>query len=169
MQPDALSFRDRADAGCQLAPHLLAYADQNPVVLALPRGGVPVAFEVAKALRVPLDLIFVRRIGAPGHAELGLGAVVDGAHPQVVLNEEAFSHVQVPPGYIEAETQRQLQEIERRREHDLAGRRPIDVAGRVASVVDDGITTGGAEGSPGPGLPVSSWPFRSHRPTPSSA
>jgi putative phosphoribosyl transferase len=143
MQPDVLSFRDRAEAGRQLVPYLMAYADQDPVILALPRGGVPVAFEVARALRAPLDLIFVRKIGAPGHAEFGLGAVVDGAHPQVVLNEEALGHFKVPPGYIEEEAQRQLQEIERRREHYLAGRRPVDVEGRVAIVVDDGIATGG--------------------------
>jgi putative phosphoribosyl transferase len=143
MQPDVLSFRDRADAGRQLVPYLMAYADQNPVVLALPRGGVPVAFEGARALRAPLDLIFVRKIGAPGHAEFGLGAVVDGTHPQVVLNEEALGHFRVPPGYIEEETQRQLKEIGRRREHYLAGRRPIDIAGGIAIVVDDGIATGG--------------------------
>src|SRR3712207_9030694 len=103
MHPEDLSFRDRADAGRQLVPRLMTYAAQNPVVLALPRGGVPVAFEVAQALRTPLDLIFVRKIGAPGHAEFGLGAVVDGAHPQVVLNEEALGHVAVPPGHIRAE------------------------------------------------------------------
>jgi putative phosphoribosyl transferase len=143
MHPADLSFRDRADAGRQLVPHLMPYAEQRPVVLALPRGGVPVAFEVARALRAPLDLIFVRKIGAPSHAEFGLGAVVDGAHPQVVLNEEALGHVAVPPGYIEAQTQRQLKEIERRREHYLAGRRPVDVERRVAIVVDDGIATGG--------------------------
>jgi putative phosphoribosyl transferase len=143
MHPDDLSFRDRADAGRQLVPRLMNYADQNPVILALPRGGVPVAFEVARALRAPLDLVLVRKIGAPGHAEFGLGAVVDGAHPQVVLNEEALGHLKVPPGYIEEEIQRQLQEIERRREHYPAGRRPIDVEGRVAIVVDDGIATGG--------------------------
>ncbi len=143
MHPDDLSFRDRAEAGRQLAPHLMAYADQSPVVLAVPRDGVPVAFEVAQALRAPHDLVFVRKIGAPGHAEFGLGAVVDGAHPQVVLNEDALDQVRVPPGYIEEETQRQLQEIERRREHYLAGRRPVDVEGRIAIVVDDGIATGG--------------------------
>jgi putative phosphoribosyl transferase len=138
MHPDDLSFRDRQDAGRQLVPHLLAHAEQSPVVLALPRGGVPVAFEVAKALRAPLDLIFVRKIGAPGHAEFGLGAVVDGAHPQVVLNEETVDRLHVPPRYIREETERQLREIERRREHYLAGRLPIDVAGRVAIVVDGG-------------------------------
>jgi putative phosphoribosyl transferase len=143
MQPGDLSFLDRADAGRQLVPRLMAYAGDNTVVLALPRGGVPVAFEVARALRAPLDLIFVRKIGAPGHAEYGLGAIVDGAHPQVVLNEEALDLVRVPPNYIEEETQRQLQEIERRRQHYLAGRRPIDLEGRIAIVVDDGIATGG--------------------------
>jgi putative phosphoribosyl transferase len=143
MQPEDLSFRDRRDAGRQLVPRLMIYAEQSPVVLALPRGGVPVAFEVAKALRAPLDLVFVRKIGAPGRAEFGLGAVVDGAHPQVVLNQEALGHLNVPPGYIEEETERQLQEIERRRKHYLAGRRPVDVEGRVAIVVDDGIATGG--------------------------
>ncbi len=101
MHPQDLSFRNRADGGRQLVPRLMPYAAQHPIVLALPRGGVPVAFEVAKALRAPLDLIFVRKIGAPGHAEFGLGAVVDGAHPQVVLNEDARGHVAVPPGYIE--------------------------------------------------------------------
>jgi putative phosphoribosyl transferase len=143
MHPEDLSFRDRAEAGRQLAHQLMTHAGQNPVILALPRGGVPVAFEVARALRAPLDLVFVRKIGAPGHAEFGLGAVVDGAHPQVVLNDDALDRVRVPPGYIKEETQRQLQEIERRREHYLAGRRPVDLAGRVAIVVDDGIATGG--------------------------
>jgi putative phosphoribosyl transferase len=146
MQPDVLSFRDRADAGRQLAQRLMGYAAQHPVLLALPRGGVPVAFEVARALRAPLDLVFVRKIGAPGHAEFGLDAVVDGAHPQIVLNEGALDRLRVPPGYVEEETQRQLQEIERRRQHYLAGRRPVDVAGWVAIVVDDGIATGGTCG-----------------------
>ncbi len=159
MQPDDLSFRDRAGAGRQLVPRLMIYAGQNPVVLALPRGGVPVAFEVAQALRAPLDLIFVRKIGAPGHAEYGLGAVVDGAHPQVVLNEEALSLLNVPPGYIEEETQRQLKEIERRRQHYLAGRQPVDVAGRIAIVVDDGIATGGTVRAALKGL-SRAWPAR---------
>jgi putative phosphoribosyl transferase len=143
MQLDDLSFRDRADAGRQLAHRLLPYAAQEPVILALPRGGVPVAFEVARQLRAPLDLLFVRKIGAPGHAEFGLGAVVDGAHPQVVLNEEVLGELDVPGRYLEEETRRQLREIERRRQHYLAWRRPINVEGRVAIVVDDGIATGG--------------------------
>jgi putative phosphoribosyl transferase len=159
MQPDDLSFRDRAEAGRQLAQRLMTYAAARPVVLALPRGGVPVAFEVAKALRAPLDLIFVRKIGAPRHAEFGLGAVVDGAHPQVVLNEDALDHVRVPPGYIKEEIQRQLQEIERRREHYLAGRRPVAVEGRVAIVVDDGIATGSTVRAALKGL-SRAWPSR---------
>jgi putative phosphoribosyl transferase len=159
MQPDDLSFRDRAEAGRQLAQRLMTYAAERPVVLALPRGGVPVAFEVAKALRAPLDLVFVRKIGAPGHAEFGLGAVVDGAHPQVVLNEDALDHVRVPPGYIKEEIQRQLQEIERRREHYLAGRRPVAVEGRVAIVVDDGIATGSTVRAALKGL-SRAWPSR---------
>jgi putative phosphoribosyl transferase len=143
MQLDDLSFRDRAEAGRRLARHLLGHKSQRPVVLALPRGGVPVAFEVAKALQAPLDLLFVRKIGAPGHAEFGLGAVVDGAHPQVVLNEEVLAQLDVRPEYIRAEIERQLREIERRRQHYLAGRRPVEVEGRTAIVVDDGIATGG--------------------------
>jgi putative phosphoribosyl transferase len=143
MQLDDLSFRDRAEAGRQLARHLLGYRSQRAVVLALPRGGVPVAYEVARALQAPLDLLFVRKIGAPGHAEFGLGAVVDGAHPQVVLNDEVLAQLDVTPEYIRAETERQLREIERRRQHYLAGRRPVEVERRTAIVVDDGVATGG--------------------------
>jgi putative phosphoribosyl transferase len=118
MHLDELSFRDRADAGRQLARRL-------------------------RMLQAPLDLLFVCKIGAPDHLEFGVGAIVDGAHPQVVLNEEALAELDVPKGYIEKETRRQLREIERRRRHYLAGRRPVDVADRTAIVVDDGIATGG--------------------------
>lgn len=118
MHLDELSFRDRADAGRQLARRL-------------------------RMLQAPLDLLFVCKIGAPDHLEFGVGAIVDGAHPQVVLNEEALAELDVPKGYIEKETRRQLREIERRRRHYLAGRRPVDAAGRTAIVVDDGIATGG--------------------------
>jgi putative phosphoribosyl transferase len=138
-----LSFRDRTEAGQQLANQLAGLRARKPIVLALPRGGVPVAFEVAKALQAPLDLLFVRKIGAPGHAEFGIGAVVDGAHPQVVLNDAVVAQLEVPAPYIEAETRRQLQEIERRRECYLGGRRALDVEGRTVIVVDDGIATGG--------------------------
>ena len=108
-------FDDRRDAGRQLAAALTRYQQSRLVVLALPRGGMPVGFEVAKALAAPLDVLLVRKIGAPGHAELGLGAVVDGAEPQLVLNEEIVRRIRPPPGYIDAEMRRQLAEIERRR------------------------------------------------------
>src|SRR5207302_5541176 len=81
-------FRDRRGAGRRLAAALSHYKENSPVVLALPRGGVPVGFEVAKALAAPLDVLLVRKIGAPGHEELGLGAIVDGHEPQLVLNED---------------------------------------------------------------------------------
>ena len=136
-------FRDRRDAGRQLAVALASYRDSQPVVLALPRGGVPVGFEVAKALGAPLDVLLVRKIGAPGHEELGLGAIVDGHDPQLVLNEEVVRMVAPPPGYIEAEAERQLAEIERRRQQYVGDRPPIPADGRVVLVVDDGIATGG--------------------------
>src|SRR5690349_6676006 len=104
-------FYDRRDAGRQLAAALSPYRESRPAVLALPRGGVPVGFEVAKGLGAPLDVLLVRKIGAPGHEELGLGAIVDGDDPQLVLNQEVVRLVAPPPGYIEAEAQRQLAEI----------------------------------------------------------
>jgi len=135
-------FRDRRDAGRQLAAALAACRQDRPLVLALPRGGVPVGFEVAKALTAPLDVLLVRKIGAPGHQELALGAVVDGEDPQLVLNEDVVRGVAPRPGYIEAEKARQLAEIERRRQNYLGDRPPLSAKGRVAIVVDDGIATG---------------------------
>src|SRR5690348_6438925 len=135
-------FRNRRDAGRRLAVALAPYRESRPIVLALPRGGVPVGFEVAKALAAPLDVLLVRKIGAPGHEELGLGAVVDGHDHQLVLNEDLVRAVAPPPGYIEAEKQRQLAEIERRRQHYLGDRSPVAVEGRTVIVVDDGIATG---------------------------
>lgn len=136
-------FLNRYDAGRQLADALGHLKEENPLVLALPRGGVPVAFEVAKALRAPLDLLMVRKLGAPGHPELGIGAVVDGPEPQLVINEEAMEIVQASRAYVNAEMERQLAEIERRRAFYFAGREPVPLAGRTAIVVDDGIATGG--------------------------
>jgi putative phosphoribosyl transferase len=135
-------FADRRDAGRQLAAVLRAYVDQNPVVLALPRGGVPIAFEIAQELVAPLDLVFVRKIGAPGHPELGVGAVVDGAAPQVVMNPEA-AFLEPPSDYVADQVRRELLEIERRRDAYLSGREPIDVHDRIVIVVDDGVATGG--------------------------
>lgn len=141
--PGSTVFADRHEAGRRLVPALSKFKDRNPIVLALPRGGVPVAFEVAQALNAPLDVVLVRKIGAPGHEELGLGAIVDGAHPQVVMNEEIVRAVQPPSAYLEGETSRQLAEIERRRRIYRGGEAPLAVSGRTVIVVDDGIATGG--------------------------
>jgi putative phosphoribosyl transferase len=136
-------FEDRRDAGRQLAEALARYRQHNPVVLALPRGGVPVGFEVAKALGAPLDVLIGRKIGAPGRPELGIGAIIDGSEPHLVLNEEVIRQVKPPAAYIDEEKQRQLAEIERRRRRYLGDRPAIPVEERTAIVVDDGIATGG--------------------------
>jgi len=136
-------FADRADAGRQLAQALAGHADRDAVVMALPRGGVPVASEVARALGAALDVLIVRKLGAPGQPEFGIGAVADGAAPQVVLNDEALGLLRPPPAYVEGEIRRQLDEIERRRAAYTAGREPAEVRGRTVVVVDDGAATGG--------------------------
>lgn len=135
-------FKDRHDAGRQLAAALLFLKEDDPVVLALPRGGVPVAHEVALALSAPLDVLLVRKIGAPLSPEVGLGAVVDGAPPRSVLNQRVVEQLQPPADYLEAEIQRQIEEIARRRRDYCGDHRPIDIAGRTVVVVDDGIATG---------------------------
>lgn len=135
-------LENRAAAGRALAARLLDRRDAGAVVLALPRGGVPVAAEIASALGAPLDLVFVRKIGAPGEPELAIGAVVDGGHPETVVNEDVLAGVGAPPGYFESERDRQLAEIGRRRAAYLRGRAPVPLAGRTAIVVDDGIATG---------------------------
>jgi putative phosphoribosyl transferase len=136
-------FDDRKEAGIKLAARLKDFAPVHPLILALPRGGVPVAVEVAKALDAQLDLLIVRKIGAPGYEELGIGAVVDGANPQLVLNEDVARQVGASPEYIRAEMQHQLAEIERRRTAYCGERQPIAIEGRTVIVIDDGIATGG--------------------------
>jgi putative phosphoribosyl transferase len=135
-------FENRSEAGRRLAERLLRFKDEQPVVLALPRGGVPVGFEVARALDAPLDLVLVRKIGAPFQPELALGAVVDGERAETVINEEIVRVFEIPESYIAEESARQLAEIERRRRLYLADRARVPVAGRTAIVVDDGIATG---------------------------
>ena len=137
-------LRDRHDAGRRLAAVLMRLKPEHPVVLALPRGGVPVAFEVAQALDAPLDVVLVRKIGAPGQPELGIGAIVDGSEPQLVLNEEMVRLVEPDPAYVEAERQRQVAELERRRKLYRGARPPAAIEGRTVIVVDDGIATGGS-------------------------
>jgi putative phosphoribosyl transferase len=136
-------FHDRQDAGLQLAAALERFRDRDPLILALPRGGVPVAFEIACALEAELDLILVRKLGAPGYPEVGIGAVVDGADPQLVLNEAIVRQIAPGADYVEAEYRRQLIEIERRRRAYVGARPPIPAAGRTVIMVDDGVATGG--------------------------
>jgi len=136
-------FDDRSDAGKQLATALMKYKNKNAIVLALPRGGVPVGYEVAKALRAPLDVLLVRKIGAPHHPELGIGAVVDGANPQIVLNEDVVRVVRPSEAYIAAEAARERDELERRRKTYRGSKPAPDLTGRTVIVVDDGIATGG--------------------------
>ena len=137
-----MSFTDRSDAGRRLAARLRHLQGDRPIVLALPRGGVPVAFEIARELKAPLDLLLVRKIGAPRQPELALGAVADGTPPQIFIDREMAAALAVPQAYVEQETARQLAELERRRIAYCAGRPPIEIAGRTAIVVDDGIATG---------------------------
>lgn len=138
-----LPFASRAEAGAALAERLLALHLSGPiVVLALPRGGVPVAAVVARALDAPLDLVLVRKIGAPWQPELAVAAVVEGDPPQIVIDEAVQQAVGVDAQYIRAQAGRELIEIARRREVYLKGRPVAEVAGRTAIVVDDGIATG---------------------------
>jgi putative phosphoribosyl transferase len=137
-------FKNRKDAGRRLAARLLRYKDEHPVVLALPRGGVPVAYEVAMALNAPLDVVVVRKLGAPGQPELGIGAVVDGDHPQTVLNEDVVCLLGVSGDYVNREVARELREIRRRQESYRGGRSSERIEGRTAIVIDDGIATGGS-------------------------
>jgi len=135
-------FSDRSEAGRALAARLAEMKIADPVIFALPRGGVPVAAEVARALNAPLDLLLVRKIGVPWQPELALAAVVDGDDPQVVIDEEVQEQSGVSRTYIDGEAKEQLREIERRRAVYLQGRSPVAVENRTAIVVDDGIATG---------------------------
>ena len=137
-----MPFIDRKDAGRQLAKALARYKSQRPVVLALPRGGVPVAAEVANVLDAPLDLILVRKIGVPFQPELAMGAVVDGVEPVIVRNEEVIQLSGVSETDFNAIRDEQLAEIERRRKLYLGDRPHPNISGRTVIVVDDGIATG---------------------------
>ena len=137
----AQRFRDRTDAGRLLATHLGAYAGRPDVlVLALPRGGVPVAAEVAHALGAPLDVYVVRKLGVPGQEELAMGAIATGGVR--VLNDEVVAALHIPEATIAAVAAREAQELARR-EQLYRGERPAPaVRGRVVLVVDDGLATG---------------------------
>jgi putative phosphoribosyl transferase len=125
-----------------LAEALACYKEQRPVILALPRGGVAVAREVATALKAPLDLIIVRKIGVPSQPELAMGAVVDGETPIVVHNEDVIKRAGIDEAEFNAICDCELAEIERRRQCYLGGCQLADVTGHTAIVIDDGIATG---------------------------
>ena len=137
-----MSFRNRSDAGRQLAKALAGYKDQQPVILALPRGGVPVAAQVAAALNAPLDLILVRKVGVPFQPELAMGAVVDGGAPIIVRNEDVIRLAGIDESEFKTVCDDELAEIERRRQRYLGSRKRVDVSGRTAIVIDDGVATG---------------------------
>jgi putative phosphoribosyl transferase len=135
-------FRDRDSAGKALAKRLKSYADQDVVVLAIPRGGLPVARQVADALGAPLDVVVVRKLGAPGQPELGIGAVVDGDHPRAIFNPQLLETLGVSDEYIDAEVARQLKEVKRREAAYRQGRAKVPIEGKTVIIVDDGIATG---------------------------
>lgn len=135
-------FQDRAEAGRMLAARLSPTSMRRPVVLALPRGGVPVAVEIARALDAPLDLVFVRKIGVPGEPELAAAAVVDGGRPELVVNDDVLASAGLDRRDVDAWIGPELSEIERRRRLYLHGREHADLAGRSLIVTDDGLATG---------------------------
>ena len=135
-------FQDRTQAGRKLAMALGRFKSSHPLILALPRGGVPVAYEVARALAADMDLLLVRKIGAPGHEEVALGAVIDGASPQLVLNEDVVRDLAPSPNYIRAQMHRELEELERRRRTYIGEKSAKSMTGRCVIVIDDGIATG---------------------------
>ena len=134
-------FRDRGDAGRRLAAELQAYADHPEVlILALPRGGVPVAFEVALALNALLDVFVVRKLGVPGHEELAMGAIATG--DVRVLNDDVVGPLRIPPEVIDHVTEAERRELARRERIFRDGRPPPHIAGRIVILIDDGLATG---------------------------
>jgi putative phosphoribosyl transferase len=136
-------FEDRRDAGRRLRARLAQYAEEDVVVLGLTRGGVVVADEIARGLGAPLDVLVVRKLHAPGSAELGIGALVAGARPEVVLDQQALAALAVPPGYVSDEVERQLAEARLREALLREGRRALPLDRRTVILVDDGVATGG--------------------------
>lgn len=121
---------------------LLKYRGSDPLVLALPRGGVPVGYEIARSLSAPLEVIGVRKIGSPHQPELGVGAIVDGQEPQVLLDESLCASLHLSRADLEPVIEREREEMRRREEAYRGGRAATPVAGRIVIVVDDGVATG---------------------------
>lgn len=132
-------FLDRTDAGRRLAAELAGYKAQEPVVLALPRGGVVMGYAIARALDAPLDVLVARKIGAPGYPEFAIGAVAPGA---TVLNERVVRYLDISKSYLKRAIAEETRELERREQLYRQGRPALDVAGRTVILVDDGLATG---------------------------
>ncbi len=139
---DKFLFRDRADAGRQLAERIIGHSLQRPLALAMPRGGVPVAIEIATALQAPLDLLLVRKIGLPWQPELAVGAVVDDGRRHTVINEKIARTAHMDEADITRIANTQLEEIDRRCRLWLSRHEHLSIAGRTVIVVDDGVATG---------------------------
>ncbi|MGI8859054.1 MAG: phosphoribosyltransferase [Rubrobacteraceae bacterium] len=133
-------FKDRADAGRRLAGSLARYRNEGPTILALPRGGVPVGYEISRSLGAPLDVIVARKLGAPDQPELGIGAVApDGVR---ILNTAAVRAIGISKDYLDKITRKETAEMKRRLRHFRGGRHELEIRGRTAILVDDGLATG---------------------------
>lgn len=135
-------FKDRQDAGKKLANLLGKYRDSDAVILAVPRGGVVVGYEVAAALNLPLDVVVPRKLGAPGEPELAIGAVAPWGEHKAIIDRSAIDYFGVTQGYIQRETDAQLREIDRRLLKYRGTTDPPDIRGKTVIIVDDGIATG---------------------------
>jgi putative phosphoribosyl transferase len=135
-------FHDRKEAGQRLAEELLRYKHELPVIIALPRGGVPVAFEVAKKLHAPLDIVIVRKLGAPGQKELAIGALVEGKKPLVFLNNYIMTSLRVSESYLKEEITIETEEMRRRQKMYRGEEQRVQLKDRTVIIVDDGIATG---------------------------
>jgi putative phosphoribosyl transferase len=133
-------FRDRADAGAQLARKLRTYTFVDPIIMALPRGGVPVAKKISEELQIPLDVLVVRKIGVPGHKELGVGAVTEEG--LMMFNDELMKRLQLTPEMLELVIDRETEELERRVKRYRSGRPLPSIRNRDVILVDDGLATG---------------------------
>lgn len=135
-------FADRTEAGRLLAPRIAALGLVDPIVIALPRGGLPVAAPIAQALRAPLDILLVRKIGAPGNPEFAVGAVAEGATDQPAVDLTTLLATGASEAYLQREADVQRQELARRQARYRHGRSAMDIAGRNVVLVDDGVATG---------------------------
>lgn len=137
---DGFPFADRVESGRALARALAGRVPPDAVILGLPRGGIPVAYEVARALARPLDILVVRKLGVPGHEELAMGAIASGGAR--VLNEDVINDLAIPPAAIERAVARETEELRRREAAYRGDRAPLDLAGRTVVLIDDGLATG---------------------------